>query len=77
MYKFGVFKNITVKLMTIVCTSWLQLQKLKYNARNRKYIKKKVNIMKSLFHQGIVLLSTTIFDSEWDICKIKSTPHQA
>jgi len=29
--------------------------------------------MKSLFHQGTVLLSRTIFDSEWDICKIKST----
>jgi hypothetical protein len=32
--------------------------------------------MKSLFHQGIGLLSRTIFDSEWDICKIKSTHHQ-
>ena len=33
--------------------------------------------MKSLFHEGIGLLSRKIFDSEWDICKIKSTPHQA
>jgi len=29
--------------------------------------------MRSLFHQGIELLSGTIFDSEWDICKIKFT----
>jgi hypothetical protein len=37
---------------------------------------KKVNDIKSLFHQGIGLLSRTIFDSELDICKIQSTPYQ-
>jgi len=58
--------------MTSVGICWLQLQKLKYNTWNRKY-KKKVNKMKSLFHQRTGLLSRTIFDSEFDICKIKFT----
>ena len=34
---FSVFKDITIPLMTIVCTGWLKLQKLNSSAENLKY----------------------------------------